>query len=295
MVWEPPGKDCGACGSRTCDGFVALAHTGKKDLKDCPFYRNPSAGDERLPAPSAWSGKDIAGFDYDFVLEPFPGEPSARKHIQPFRAELIDQWGIKAGDIIMGRPVEPSCPIHHILRVLRVDMVTGIITCYAVGPHAARKSVKVHDVHAYREIAMEGMVQAVKHEPLLGYRQRFLPANCMRQMVHSGVVQMALKKSDGMHVRIEEIQMHGKREKLKDVTIRPGDAVSITDGSGARKSVVIDGIDVLTSEGTRITRTLGDGEPAEGSGGGHGQGHGKRHDGSGGGKGQGRGRHRGDE
>jgi len=278
-VWEPPGKDCGACGSRTCSDFLGFAHAGKKDLADCPFYRNPGAGDKKLPAPSAWSGKDISGFDYDFVLEPFPGEPSARKHIQPFRTELIAKWGIVPGDIIMGRPVEPSCPIHHILRVLKIDEVSGIITCYAVGPFAARKSTKLHDIHAYREIAMEGIVQAVKHAPLLGFRQRFLPANCMRQMVHSGVIQMALKKSIGMHVRIEEIQMHGKREKLKDVTIRPGDAVSIKDEAGSQKTVVIGGIDVITNEGTRITRTLGEEVHAKGSGGGHE----RRHDGSGGG------------
>jgi uncharacterized Fe-S cluster-containing protein len=282
MVWEPPGNDCGACGSRTCREFIGYAQTGKKDLKDCPYYRNPGAGRETVPAPSAWSGKDLSGFDYDFVLEPFPGEPSARKHVLPFRTELTEKWGIQPGDIVMGRPVEPSCPIHHILRVLRTDPVTGIITGYAVGPHAARQGAKVHDLHAYREIAMEGMVQAVKHEPLLGYRMRFLPANCMRQMVHSGVVMMALRKSAGMHVRIEEIQMHGKREKLKDVTIRPGDAVSIRDGAGVQKSVVIGGIDVVTSEGTRMTRTLGDGERAKGSGGGPG----KRHDGSGGGRGK---------
>jgi len=282
MVWEPPGKDCGACGSKTCREFIGFARSGKKDLADCPNYRNPGAGDETLPAPSAWTGKDISGFDYDFVLEPFPGEPSARKHIQLFRSELIEKWGIGPGDIIMGRPVEPSCPIHHILRVLKVDPVTGIITCYAVGPFVARKSTKLHDVHAYREIAMEGMVMAVKHEPMLGFRQRFLPANCMRQMVHSGVIQLALKKSTGMHVRIEEIQMHGKREKLKDVTIRPGDAVSIKDEEGSQKTVVIGGIDVLTNEGVRITRNMGDEDREKGSGGGHSH----RHDGSGGGRGR---------
>jgi hypothetical protein len=250
---------------KTCSEFIVFAHSGKKDLDDCPFYGNRTAGNG-LPAPSAWSGKDIVGFDYDFVLQPFPGEPSARKHIQLFRTELIDKWGIVPGDIIMGRPVEPSCPIHHILRVLKIDEVTGIITCYAVGPFAARKSTKLHDVHAYREIAMEGIVQAMKIEPVLGFRQRFLPANCMRQMVHSGVIQLALKKSIGMHVRIEEIQMHGKREKLKDVTIRPGDAVSIRDSEGSRKTIVIGGIDVINSDGTGTSRIMGDELRAKGSG-----------------------------
>ncbi len=127
------------------------------------------------------------------------------------------------------------------------------------------------------------MRHAFKYAPIVGFRQRFLPSNCMRQMVHSGVVQMALKKIAGMHVRMEEIQMHGKREKLKDVTIRPGDAVSILDPSGSGKTIVIDGIKVVNSDGTGTSREragIGDyrGEKSGGGNSGH------RHSGGGGGK-----------
>jgi uncharacterized Fe-S cluster-containing protein len=275
MVWEPPGRNCGACGAAECSAFIALARHGKKDLADCPYYprRIPAATVQAPPAPS---GRDLLGFDYDFVVRPFPREPSARRYIQPLRVGIIDRWGIGPGDILRGRPVEPSCPVQHVLRVLSVDPVTGILACHTVGPAVARKSPKVHDIRAYHEIGFEGIAETVRHEPVVGFRMRFLPANCMRQLVHSGVVQMVLNKSSGTHVRIEDLQMHGKREKLKDITIRPGDAVSIEDASGTRKTVLIDGIRVHSSDGTVLERSSEDGD--RGAGGGPGSGRRHRHD-----------------
>ena len=72
MAWEPPGRDCGACGSATCREFLSLARTGKKDLRDCPYYRGRGGTGQVLPPP-VLSGRDILGFDYDFVMRPFPG------------------------------------------------------------------------------------------------------------------------------------------------------------------------------------------------------------------------------
>ncbi len=276
MVWEPPGRNCGACGVAECSSFLAIARQGKKDLRDCPYYPRQSCAD-RVLTPPVSPDVDISGFDYDFVVKPFPAEPSARRFIQPLRVDLIERWEIVPGDIIRGRPVEPSCPIQHVLRVLSVDPVTGILACHTVGPAVGRQSPKVHDIRAYHEIAFEGVAETVRNEPMMGFRQRFLPANCMRQMVHSGVIQRILKKSFGTHVRIEEIQMHGKREKLKDVTIRPGDAVSIRESSGSRKTVVIEGIEVKTNEGVVFERSHKDGDGGH-RGDGSGKGHRHRHD-----------------
>ncbi|MCK9630662.1 MAG: Fe-S cluster protein [Methanoregula sp.] len=273
MVWEPPGRNCGSCGVANCGDFLTLARQGKKDLPDCPYYPRQAGADPVQAMPSR-TGRDILGFDYDFVVRPFPKEPSARRYIQPFRADLIERWEIRPGDILRGRPVEPSCPVQHVLRVISVDPVTAILACHTVGPVAARKSGVVHDIRAYHEIAFEGMAETVRHEPVVGFRMRFLPANCMRQLVHSGVVQMVLNKSFGTHVKIEDIQMHGKREKLKDITIRPGDSVSIEDPSGARKIVLIDGIRVHGSDGTVLERSRD--EPGSGHVPGSGRGH--RHD-----------------
>jgi hypothetical protein len=233
-----------------------------------------------LPAAPSPPGRDIFGFDYDFSVRPFPGEPSARRYIQPIRADLADRWGIAPGDILRGRPVEPGCPVQHVLRVISIDEVTGILACHTVGPAVARASPKVHDIKAYHETGFEGLAETVRHEPVVGFRMRFLPAHCMRQMVHSGVVQMVLNKSFGTHVLIEDIQMHGKREKLKDITIRPGDSVSIEDSSGTRKTVLIDGIRVHASDGSVLERsasdTAGHREHQPGSGRGHRHGHGGR-------------------
>ena len=274
MVLTPPVRNFGACGVKDCNEFIGYARLGNKDLRDCPYYTS------RAPVPDRYAGRDIRGFDYDFAVEPFPGEPSARRHIQPLRPDIIDRWGIGPGEIVMGRPIEPSCPIQHVLRVISADPVTGILTCHTVGPVAARKSENVHEIRAYHEIGFEGVAVTVKHEPVVGYRQRFLPSGCMRQMVHSGVIQMVLKKSFGTHVRIEDLQMHGKREKLKDVTIRPGDAVSIQDPAGSRKTVVIDGIEVRNTDGTFIERNLsdesGNGDRGHGHGHGSGGGHNRR-------------------
>lgn len=257
MVWEPPGRNCGSCGVPDCGVFLTLARQGKKVLEDCPYYpRRP--GTAAQPALPTREDRDILGFDYDFLVRPFPDEPSARRYIQPLRADLTERWGIRPGDILRGRPVEPSCPIQHVLRVISVDPVTGILACHTVGPAVARAGARVHDIRAYHEIGFEGVAGIVRHEPVVGFRMRFLPAHCMRQLVHSGVVQMVLNKSFGIHVLIEDIQMHGKREKLKDVTIRPGDSVSIRDHSGARKTVLIDGIEVKTTEGAVLTRSSED-------------------------------------
>jgi len=257
MAWEPPGRNCGACGAANCSDFLLLARQGKKDLPDCPYYERPEKRDS-LPAARPGSGRDLLGFDYDFAIHPFPNEPSARRHIQLLRPDLAERWDLLPGDILRGRPVEPSCPIQHVLRVFSVDPVTGILSCHTVGPMAARTDTKVFDIRAYHEIGFEGIARTVRHEPVVGFRMRFLPAHCMRQLVHSGVVQMVLNKSCGTHVLVEDLQMHGKREKLKDITIRPGDSVSIQDASGECKTVLIDGIRVHTSEGGVLERSWQD-------------------------------------
>ncbi|MDO9036186.1 MAG: (Fe-S)-binding protein, partial [Methanoregula sp.] len=36
--WQPPGKDCGACGAKCCGDFVIMVGQGTKARTDCPFY-----------------------------------------------------------------------------------------------------------------------------------------------------------------------------------------------------------------------------------------------------------------
>ena len=129
--WSPPGKNCGACGSHTCFDFVERLGEGSAELDLCPFYSKENIMDQDnigiLENPAirvrntTYSGIDVAGKEYDFVLLPFPGEPSARKFIVPFRADLVELWGIKKGDLVIGRPAGPGRPLYHALRVLSAN------------------------------------------------------------------------------------------------------------------------------------------------------------------------------
>jgi len=81
--WNPPGKDCGACGSQTCSDFVDRLEDGSAKLELCPFYSKENiVGQENivtgeglamLARKTTYSGVDVAGKEYDFVLLPFPG------------------------------------------------------------------------------------------------------------------------------------------------------------------------------------------------------------------------------
>jgi uncharacterized Fe-S cluster-containing protein len=148
----------------------------------------------------------VCGREYDFIIGPLAGEPSARKIILPFRAELVERWNIVPGDIVLGRPMGQGCPVQHVLRVIDANPVTGVLTCHTVGPHAARQG-GAKDVQAYHVIGFEGMAEVVKRRPEFGFRQLFLPSFCMMQVAHTGVVNRVLEKSTGIQVRVEDIRI----------------------------------------------------------------------------------------
>jgi uncharacterized Fe-S cluster-containing protein len=202
--WQPPGKDCGACGAKSCSDFLVLRENGTKSYDDCPFYGSTTAG--TAPGTSARPGTDVCGRAYDFIIGPLPGEPSARKIILPFRADLVERWNIVPGDIVLGRPMGQGCPVQHVLRVIHANPVTGVLTCHTVGPHAARQG-GAKDVQAYHVIGFEGMADVVKRRPEFGFRQSFLPSFCMMQAAHTGVVNTVLEKSAGIQVRVEDIRI----------------------------------------------------------------------------------------
>ncbi|MBR1368759.1 Fe-S cluster protein [Methanocalculus chunghsingensis] len=199
MAWKPPGKDCGLCGAKTCMAFSALLAAGAKRQTDCPFY-----GEEKQQVSSGYSGVDLLGIEYDFVLHPFPGEPSTRKDVVPFRPDLVERWEIQRGDLVIGRPAGAGCPITHALRVTAADPVSGIISCHVTTPLEAR-SEDVKDIRAYHVHAFEGIAETVRREPAFGKRQRFLPGFCMMGLSHTGVVNMVIMEKDGLHVRVEGI------------------------------------------------------------------------------------------
>jgi uncharacterized Fe-S cluster-containing protein len=204
--WNPPGKNCGACGSHTCSDFVSRLESGLTELDMCPFYSKDNIVRPDKIASRKYPAIQAKNITYDFVLLPFPDEPSARKFIVPFRADLVEKWDIKKGDLVTGRPAGPGCPVYHALRVLSANPVTGVIECHTVGPMAARKE-DVHDVQAYHVHAFEGIASTIKKPPIFGTRQYFLPGNCMIGLAHTALVNMCFQKPSGLHVRLEDIRI----------------------------------------------------------------------------------------
>jgi uncharacterized Fe-S cluster-containing protein len=205
MAWIPPGRNCGACGLPTCDEFVSAVIDRKKVNGDCTFYTSIYSGPLDK---TQYSGTDVTGAKYDFVIRAFPGEPSARKFVVPFRADLVEKWEIRKGDLVTGRPAGPGCPVYHALRVLSANPVTGVLECHTIGPLEARRGKgNIHDVQAYHVHAFEGLAETVLRPPTLGLRQRFLPGYCMMDLAHTALVNMVLKKKEGVHVRVEDIRI----------------------------------------------------------------------------------------
>lgn len=206
-AWQPPGKNCGRCGCPECSGFTELLNSGKKVLTDCPFYRPETEPHLRNIAGDAeYKDTDIIGNSLDFILHALPGEPSARKVVQPFRPDLVEKWNIIPGDIVLGRPEGAGCPVQHVLSVIDADPVTGVLTTHVVSPLIARDpKTDVKDVKAYNMIAFEGIAETKRNPPVFGMRQRFLPGYCMMHLGHTGVVNMVLKKPSGIHIRVEDI------------------------------------------------------------------------------------------
>lgn len=205
MDWIPPGKDCGACGAKTCEDFLDLVRTGIKCNEECLFFR-PDEEKQIHTSDAVYSDTDILGQPFDFILDPLPGEISARKIIVPFRPDLVEKWEITQGDIVVGRPMGAGCPVQHVLRVIDASPVSGVITTHVVGPQFSRGR-EYHDLEAYHIAGFEGMARTVNQKPVFGKRHAFLPGFCMMYLRHTGVVNMILNKATGMQIRIEDIRL----------------------------------------------------------------------------------------
>lgn len=202
--WTPPGKNCGACGLTSCDEFVKSLKNKSIDVDRCPFYNKNSSIIPTIDTITNHKCIDITGQNYDFILEPMPGEPSARKIILPFRPDLTERMEIVPGDIVTGRPAGAGCPVQHVIRVIDADIITGVITGHVVGP-AFSRNCKVKDVKEYHMLGFEGRATTISKKPEFGYRQSFLPGFCMMARAHTGLVNMVIDKPWGTQVRVEGI------------------------------------------------------------------------------------------
>ncbi len=205
--WLPPSKNCGMCGESTCKNFLRMVRARQKTYSDCPYYDEQRAGQKHeSPTEAVYPGRDILGHAYDFVLNPLPGEISARKIVLPFRSDMVEKMDIKKGDCVLGRPMGSGCPIPHVLQVIKAELVTGLLYTWVVGPKYSREQ-EVKDVIAYHMIGFEGIAGMIRHEPSFGCRVTFMPGFCMMSLNHTGLVNMVLEKSSGLHVRLEDIRI----------------------------------------------------------------------------------------
>jgi uncharacterized Fe-S cluster-containing protein len=204
--WQPPGKNCGMCGSGNCQDFIDAVSRQAKEYADCPFFSKAQQQREDYIKEAVYSRKDVLGHTYDFVLGPLPGEISARKIVLPFRADLVDKMNIIKGDFVLGRPMGAGCPVPHVLQVVEADPITGILETWVVGPKVSRAH-EVKDVKAYHMIGFQGMAERINRMPAFGCRVTFLPGFCMMNLNHTGLVNMLLEKKEGVHIRIEDIRI----------------------------------------------------------------------------------------
>ena len=193
--WISPGRDCGACGYGTCDEFFFALNAGIKKREECPFSSKNRC--REIPGIRTVLGtEDILGNSFDFILHPLPGECSARKILLPFRPDLVERWNICPDDIITGRPMGAGCPVQHVLRVLSANCVSGVIVTHVVGPLFSRGR-EVKDLKAYHIIGFEGMAESIGQSPVFGKRMSFLPAYCMMNLAHTGVVNQLFARKEG--------------------------------------------------------------------------------------------------
>ena len=170
-----PGYNCKQCGYDTC---LELP----KDKYDLCVFLNGN---------SKCSTKSIMDkIEPDFVLGPYPDEPSCREFVLPLKMVPL-----KVGDIVRYRPL--GCPITHFARVFQANEGEIYIGIHLIGPLTKQdhKDLGICLVLAFEGIVVEGRV------PDPCETVRFLPERCMMSKIHTAVC----THSEGKKVRLDGI------------------------------------------------------------------------------------------
>lgn len=194
-------RNCGLCGEESCDNFRQAIKDNKKQISDCPFYKDEPADDLNEN-----KNLDFHNNAFDFLLKPIGDEPSARKIIRPFRTDLIEKLNIQVGDIVIARPMGAGCPVTHVLKVYEIDDLAGLLYTWVVGPEFSRGK-EVKDIRAYSMVGFEGIADNIMNYPKVGKTAGFMPNFCMLRLTHYGLVNKVLNTSEGLVVRIEDIHI----------------------------------------------------------------------------------------
>lgn len=205
IIGELPHKNCGLCGVRSCEEFARLVSDGGSEINRCIYlYHGASEGGQLAISEDDISWKDIHGRKYDFVLGKYTEDPGPRETIQPFNPANIEKLGIQKGDIVYGRPAAAGCPVTHCGLVMEEpDYFNGTLIWCVVGPiYARQKGVYIGE---YNPLAYEGIVRLTRKELKVGMRYFFLPAFCMLQSRHSGLINTISRSGEETKVYIEGI------------------------------------------------------------------------------------------
>lgn len=225
--FQLPGKNCGACGYRTCDEFGVRLADDPEMIKRCIFLAQEHIEPERtngkslaepaslsVPCGTGCTGpliqkisdewNDSLGRGFDFILEHFPEEPGPREIILPHNPMLTRELDVQPGEILIGRPLGMSCgcPITHCGVAMNVDQRTGVVVWCVTGPlNPRQKGYK--DLGYYIAEGYEGLIYKSRKEIKIGIRYYFQPHMCMLQWRHSGLVNYLNRTPDGLQVRVE--------------------------------------------------------------------------------------------
>lgn len=231
-----PGKNCGACGFRSCAGLAERLENEPEMIRRCiqiseNRYAEPvQAAPAQPPVQAAISVPDTAkpeqnsrcygechtvsdhirtfkdslGRDFDFYLEHFPEDPGPREIVLPHNPMLTREMDVKVGDIMIGRPLGMSCgcPITHCGIVREVDQRTGVMVWCVTGPLGPRQH-GFKDIGYYIAEGYEGMITESNVTIEIGRRYFFQPRMCMLQWRHSGLVNFINRTPKGLQVRLE--------------------------------------------------------------------------------------------
>ncbi len=201
-----PGYNCGICGYARCDEYAAALLKGRTEVDRCHFMYQGLFSENLKRLQEILRKENVIpeekkiigvldGYEADFILKPLPEENSCREVLFPFtRMEL------KKGDVIRYRPL--GCPITHFAEI--IDENHGLITVHIVGPchRLGREDFEFKDVGVCMVGGFEGIIEG--EIPNIGETVRFLPAHCMMQKVHSGVV----------------VQIEGKRAIIEGIDLK---------------------------------------------------------------------------
>jgi len=198
-------KDCGGCGFRTCVEFEERLKEDAGLIKNCIYpQRNAEKTGQEVAENSQAQWRDSLGREFDFILDHFPEEPGPREIIIPHNPLLTREMNLKAGEIIIGRPLGVSCgcPVTHCGVITNVDARIGVLTWCVTGPLSSRKE-GFKDLGYYTALAYEGLIKESRCEIKIGMRYFFQPRRCMLQWRHSGLANYLNRTPGGLQARLE--------------------------------------------------------------------------------------------